>query len=71
MDTSSAAVVLLRAGILMGVVILAQAVAVSRLPADSIPTCLRHRVEVSIRLLPPLGVVAVVMALTGLVLHLR
>ena len=71
MDTSSPAVALLVAGVLMGVVILSQAIAVSHLPADSIPACLRHRVEMTIRLLPVLGAVAVAMALSGLVLHLR
>ncbi len=72
MDTRSAlAASLLQAGVLMGVVVLAQAVVVSRLPVDTIPACLRHRVEMSIRLRPFLGAVAVALALTGLVLQLR
>lgn len=71
MDTSSPGVALLLAGVLMGVVVLTQAVAVSHLSIDSIPACLRHRVEMTIRLLPVLGAVAVAMALAGLVLHLR
>ena len=71
MDTSSPGVALLQAGLLLGVVILTQTVAVSHLPVDSIPACLRHRVEMSVRLRPLLGAVAVALALTGLVLQLR
>ena len=68
---SALAVSLLQVGNLMGLVVLTQAVAVSRLPVDAIPTCLRHRVDMSNRLRPLLGASAVVMALTGLVLQLR
>ncbi len=61
---------LLRAGLLMGLVLLGQAVAARHLPAESIPGVLRGRVALSNRLRPWLVVAAVAMAATGLALGL-
>lgn len=71
MDTSSnLAVALLQAGILMLVVCVGQAYAVSHVPVESIPSTLRHRVEVCTRMRPFLVAAALLLAVTGLVLQL-
>lgn len=70
MDTSpTLALALLQAGILMLIVCVGQAYAVAHVPVESIPTPLRHRVEVCTRLRPLLVVAALSLALTGLVLQ--
>lgn len=71
MDTSPAlATALLQAGILMLLVILGQAYAVSHVPVKTIPTTLRHRVEVCTRLRPLLVVAALSLTVAGLVLQI-
>ena len=69
--TSSLAGSLLQAGALLGIVLLAQAVALRHLPAEAIPTVLRPRVELCNRLRPWLVGAATALALAGLLLHLR
>lgn len=70
MDSSSAlATALLQAGIMMLVVIVGQAYAVAHVPVKSIPTTLRHRVEVCTRLRPVLVVAALTLTVAGLLLH--
>ena len=71
MDTSSAlAPALLQAGILMLIVIVGQAYAVAHVPVESIPTTLRHRVEMCTRVRPLLIVAALLLTVSGLVLQL-
>lgn len=70
MDTSSdLAVALLQAGILVLVVCVGQAYAVAHVPVESIPSTLRHRVEVCTRMRPWLLAAALSLAVTGLVLQ--
>lgn len=70
MDSSSAlASALLQAGILMLIVIVGQAYAVAHVPVKSIPSTLRHRVEVCTRLRPVLVVAALSLTVAGLVLQ--
>lgn len=70
MDTSSAlGTALLQAGILMLVVILGQAYAVAHVPEKTIPSTLRHRVEVCTRVRPLLVVAALSLTVAGLVLQ--
>jgi len=69
--TSSLAASLLQAGALLAVVLLGQAVALRHLSAETIPTVLRARVELSNRLRPWLLGAAVALALAGLLLHVR
>ncbi|WP_310528109.1 hypothetical protein [Nocardioides sp.] len=66
---SSLAAALLQAGILMLIVIVGQAYAVAHVPVESIPTTLRHRVEVCTRLRPLLVVAALSLTVAGLVLQ--
>lgn len=70
MDSSALAASLLQAGILMLVVIAGQAYAVARVPAESIPVTLRHRVEVCTRVRPLLVMAALALTAAGLALHL-
>lgn len=70
MDTSSAlGTALLQAGILMLIVIVGQAYAVAHVPVESIPSPLRHRVEVCTRVRPLLIVAAVCLTVAGLVVQ--
>lgn len=64
------AMALLRAGLLMGIVVIGQTVVVRHLPVESIPGVLRGRVELFSRLRPWLVVAAAGMAALGLVLEL-
>lgn len=61
---------LLQLGVLMGVVLIGNAVAVRHLPLESVPGCLQSRIDLSNRLRPWLSAVAVAITATGLVLHL-
>ncbi len=71
MDTSSSpAAALLQAGILLLIAVLGQAYAVTHVPVESIPTTLRHRIEVCTRLRPLLVVTAVSLTLAGCVLQI-
>ena len=71
MDTSSTfAAALLQAGILMLFVVVVQAYAVAHVPVESIPTTLRHRVEVCSRVRPLIVVAALSLTVAGLVLQL-
>jgi hypothetical protein len=69
-STSEIAMTLLKAGILMGLVLWGNVVAVRHLPTDNVPNVLRGRIELCNRTRPWLIVVACTMAVTGLVLHL-
>jgi hypothetical protein len=69
-STPSIAMPLLQAGILMGIVLWGNVVAVRHLPTEDVPGVLRGRIEMCNRLRPWLIAVACAMAMTGLVLHL-
>ena len=68
--SSSAALAMVQLGLLLGVVILGNAVAVRHLPAGACPTILLGRVELANRLRPWLAAVAVALTASGLLLHL-
>lgn len=61
---------LLQLGVLMGIVLIGNAVAVRHLPLESVPGCLQGRIELSNRLRPWLSIVAMAITAAGLVLHL-
>ena len=69
-STPSIAIPLLQAGILMGIVLWGNVVAVRHLPAEDVPGVLRGRIELCNRLRPWLIAAACAMAMTGLVLQL-
>ena len=69
-STPAVAASLLQVGLLVGALLVAQAVVVHRLPVETIPDVLRSRVALCHRLLPWLIGAAAVTALTGLVLGL-
>ncbi len=64
------AVALLRAGVLMGIVLIGQTIAARHLPVESVPGVLRGRIALSNRLRPWLVVAASAMAALGMVLEL-
>ena len=69
-STPSIAMPLLQAGILMGIVLWGNVVAVRHLPTEDVPGVLRGRIELCNRLRPWLIVAACAMTMTGLVLQL-
>lgn len=69
-QSSTVAVSLLQAGGLLGVVLLARIVAARHIPLETVPAALRRRVELSNRLVPWLSAATILVAGTGLVLHL-
>ncbi len=68
--TPSVAVPLLQLGLLMAVVLVGNAVAVRRMPLETVPGILLGRVNLCNRLRPWLGAASVAMILSGLVLLL-
>ncbi len=64
------AAALLQLGILMGVVLIGNAVAVRRLPEETVPLVLRERITLCNRMRPWLSAAALAMTATGLVLIL-
>lgn len=68
--TPSVALPLLQLGILMGVVLVGNALAVRRLPIETVPTVLRGRILLCNRMRPWLAVAAAAMTAAGLFLHL-
>ncbi|NUR05523.1 MAG: hypothetical protein HOQ45_00770 [Nocardioidaceae bacterium] len=61
---------LLQLGLLMGVVLVGNALVARRLPLESVPSILRGRVLLCNRMRPWLSLAAVLMTATGLVLLL-
>ena len=68
MEATPLAAALLQLGILMGVVLIGNAIAVRRLPAEIVPHVLRERITLCNRMRPWLSAAALVMTATGLVL---
>jgi hypothetical protein len=69
-STSEIAMPLLQLGILMGLVLWGNVVAIRHLQPEDVPNVLRRRIELCNRARPWLIVVACAMAVTGLALHL-
>ena len=71
METApSVAIPLLQLGLLMGIVLLGNAIAVRHLPVESVPTILRGRVLLCNRMRPWLTAAAAAMTAAGLFLLL-
>ena len=68
--TPSVAVPLLQLGLLMAIVLVGNAVAVRRLPLESVPGILMGRVNLCNRMRPWLGAASVGMIVSGLLLLL-
>jgi hypothetical protein len=68
--TPSVAAPMIQLGILLGIVLVGNAVAVRRLPTESVPGCLMGRVRLANRMRPWLAVAALAITVTGLLLHL-
>ena len=68
--TPSVAVPLLQLGLLMGIVLVGNAIAVRHLPLENVPGILRPRVLMCNRMRPWLGAAAAAMTATGLFLLL-
>jgi len=71
MDSSApVAVALIQLGLLMGVVLIGNAVASRHLPADCVPGVLQSRIDLGNRLRPWLSAVTLAILAAGLFLHL-
>ncbi len=68
-STPSVALPLLQLGILMGIVLMGNALVVHRLPIETVPTVLRGRVMLCNRMRPWLAAAAAAMTAAGLLLH--
>ena len=68
--TSSVAIPLLQLGLLMGIVLVGNAIAVRHLPTESVPIILKPRVEMCNRMRPWLSAAAAAMTTAGIFLLL-
>ena len=69
-NTPSVAVPMIQLGILLGIVLVGNAVAVRRLPTESVPGILMGRVRLANKMRPWLAVAALAITATGVFLHL-
>jgi hypothetical protein len=70
-STAPVATSLLQLGILMGIVLVGNAIAVRHLPIETVPGVLRERVRLANRMRPWLSLAALAITAAGLFLQLR